>query len=282
VENSTQKAKASLPQAAVRLKLVRCDALHDEIAAGIGSGFYWLKGDLVYLITNWHNVTGINPITRASLSKTGVLPTHVILPFLLNAGIVDGRRVARWSFHKLALYKEDGSPQWLEHNALGRAVDVVAIKIGLDDEELLNRPINTYAEFVDFEPQIGDDVFVLGFPRGLDGGNNLALWKRGSIASVPTHDIDSLPKLLIDTATREGMSGAPVIVKRTGLILPRGVPDSPRSLHPDTIIGQAVAFLGVYSGRVGDDEMGVQLGIVWKSHVIDQIIDSQTFGAMPF
>ena len=100
------------------------------------------------------------------------------------------------------------------------------------------------------------------YPRGLDGGNELAIWKRASIASEPKHDIDGLPKLLIDTATRQGMSGSPVIVRRRGMTVPRGVQRVPGKLTGQELIGESDTFLGVYSGRIGDDPMGVQLGIV--------------------
>ena len=134
----------------------------------------------------------------------------------------------------------------------------------------------------DFEPYVGDDVFVLGYPRGFDGGHELAIWKRGSIASQPNVDLEKLPKILVDTATREGMSGAPVIARRRGLIIPRGVQGTPGQFTGLELIGQADTFLGVYSGRIGDDELGVQLGIVWKARVLEEIIVGQRIGQSPY
>ena len=37
--------------------------------------------------------------------------------------------------------------------------------------------------------------------------------------------------------------------------------------------GPCARFVGIYSGRLGEDEMKAQLGIVWKAHVVDEIID---------
>ena len=55
--------------------------------------------------------------------------------------------------------------------------------------------------------RVSADVFVLGYPRGISGGRGFPI----SIATEPKIDLDGVPKLLIDTATREGMSGGPVI-----------------------------------------------------------------------
>ena len=83
-------------------------------------------------------------------------------------------------------------------------------------------------------------VFVLGFPVGLHDGV-FPIWKRASIASEPRIDEGDLPKILIHTATREGMSGAPVFVIQRGVHRVRG--------DPARIIGHGQCFLGVYSNR---------------------------------
>jgi hypothetical protein len=49
-----------------------------------------------------------------------------------------------------------------------------------------------------------------------------------------------------------------------------------------TVIGRIRNFIGVYSGRIGTDELKAQLGVVWKAKVIDEIIDAATFGAPPY
>lgn len=147
----------------------------------------------------------------------------------------------------------------------------------LGDAKLNNRPLNTYPDFVEYSVAVGDDAFVLGYPLGLDGGPKLPIWKRASIATEPHYDLEHLPKILIDTATREGMSGAPVIAVQRGLIQPRGA-KSPA----ENIFGTVESFLGVYSGRVGDDGLGAQLGIVWKASAVDEIVRNGVQGKTPF
>jgi hypothetical protein len=47
-------------------------------------------------------------------------------------------------------------------------------------------------------------------------------------------------------------------------------------------MGNGKRFIGVYSGRVGDDTFQAQLGVVWKYDVIDEIIKSSTLGKSSF
>lgn len=135
-------------------------------------------------------------------------------------------------------------------------------------------PINKYS--FDFNPpEVGDDVFVLGYPFNLNGSREMPIWKRGSIATEPYFDLDNLPKVLIDTATRQGMSGSPVIFQRIGLI-DNYIDENTIS---DISIGTIRGFLGIYSGRIGSkDELQAQLGIVWKKKVIDEIVLGKVLG----
>jgi hypothetical protein len=122
-------------------------------------------------------------------------------------------------------------------------------------------------------------VYVLGYPYDINGGKELPIWKRGSIATEPSINIDNLPKILIDTATRPGMSGSPVIYRRSGIIYK----DDSMELSKDTIIGTISGFLGVYSGRINaKDTLEAQLGIVWKEEVIEEILKGEVFGTCEF
>ena len=120
---------------------------------------------------------------------------------------------------------------------------------------------------------MADEAFVIGYPFSDATYLQLPIWKRASIASEPDVDVDQLPKLLIDTATRPGLSGSPVIMQRVGIHGMNG-----GEIDKNTIIGRIRNFLGVYSGRIGADEVKAQLGIVWKAHVIQEIIDGQVPG----
>jgi hypothetical protein len=108
------------------------------------------------------------------------------------------------------------------------------------------------------------DVFVLGYPLG-KGFSALPVWKRGSIASEPAIIADQQRFVLIDSASRPGMSGSPVIRRSWGI-------------HTMTNgghiggVGHATRFVGVYAGRVGPDDQDVQLGLMWPAKFVEEII----------
>ena len=82
------------------------------------------------------------------------------------------------------------------------------------DNAYLNAILNAIPQF-DAVYSVGSEVFVLGFPRGLRTQSNFPIWKRGTIATEPAIPRDDgAPLILIDAATRKGMSGSPVCVFR--------------------------------------------------------------------
>ncbi len=267
-----------LSLSAVKIFPARKQTSGELLKGGHGTGFFWESERDLYLITNWHNVCAWDPVTDKALSEKGFTPNCIELVLELAVDVGDGRikRDARTAV--VDLFDIDGTPTWFEHEKFGRKVDVIALKIAtLDDVKLLNPALNTYSSFVDYEIAAGDDAYILGYPLGLDGGPRLPIWKRASIATEPHYDLDGLPKMLVDTATRKGMSGGPAIAVRRGIIKPRGATD-----FGQNIIGTAERFLGVYSGRIGNDEFGAQLGIVWKSSVVDEIVHRKIRGKSPF
>ncbi len=82
--------------------------------------------------------------------------------------------------------------------------------------------------------------------------------------------LNGRPSFLIDTATREGMSGSPVVhVDRSAALEFSGV------VKP----GRTIRFVGVYSGRhIGKKEIEAQLGVVWRQEVINDILVARQLG----
>src|SRR4051812_28778574 len=95
-------------------------------------------------------------------------------------------------------------------------------------------------------PSSSSHCFVLGYPEGMIGPGRTPIWKRGSIASEPGYNWRDKPSFLIDTATRNGMSGAPVVARHSG-VLNLGLGPG---LSRDSIIGTVTKFVGIYSGRI--------------------------------
>lgn len=245
-----------------------------------GTGFIYEHNSILYLITNGHNVTRINPDTNLRIVDTAAFPIMIktsakIIP-KENPSVFGGANFV------IDLYDDEDftRPKWYVHPTYGYKVDVIAIPFAKSEEipeHVKLYPINKYKFDNDFEIEVGDDVFILGYPFDITGGKELPIWKRGTISTEPIIDIDNLPKFLVDTATRAGMSGSPVIMQRNGFHGFTG------KFTGKEIFGLIRLFAGVYSGRIGaDDNFQTQLGIVWKPQVIEEIITGQKIGNIEF
>ncbi|MEY5048147.1 MAG: hypothetical protein RLZZ175_1506 [Bacteroidota bacterium] len=244
-----------------------------DLIFSTATGFIYLFLNEYYLITNWHNVTGRNPLTGKPLTETNAGIPNIFLTYLRleNGG-------GQSKLEKILLYEDDEMtlPKWLVHPQYQENVDVVAIKLNISDNFIYSA-INTVKFDTSFPPEIGDDCFVIGYPFDDFRYLGLPIWKKASIATEPTINEDQLPKIFIDTATRPGLSGSPVIYQRHGVHY-----DEKVGFNNDSIIGTIRGFLGVYSGRIGKEEIHAQLGIVWKKEVIDEIIIGNTKGNIEF
>jgi len=257
-------------------------ALCDDLEVSRSTGFVWLHGEDPYLVTNWHCLTGVNPYSGKSLSKTGARPNKIDVSFATQEIGV------RFSW-PIELYNDSGMAKWLVHPSAGEQVDVAAIKICKHDfrskivPHSFARAINSLPE-KNLELFVGDELLIAGFPRNLSN-HRLPLFKRATFASEPILFAD-VPEIVgvsnrrqvwVDTSTREGMSGAPVLhVKRS--IMLRGKDNR----EYDDLL-DAYAFYGIYSGRLNDIEGNLtsdsffasQIGIVWPKPLIERIVDGQ-------
>lgn len=236
----------------------------NDIILGHASAFIWQEHNINFLITNWHVLTGLNPITKQPTSSQGGRPNNFKL-FGFHSDNISNRFVKTFDF-----YANDGQPQWYEHPIYREKVDVVAIAL-FPAIEFKVFPLNKYIKS-NLKLDIGEDVFILDFPFKPAKENFwLPIWKRGSIATEPEIDQDGLPFLYIDSATRPGMSGSPVIIKNKGIDI---------LSNNDIILNDfSFDFIGVYSGRLsGNEALEAQLGRVWKKKVIAEIIEGKCLG----
>ena len=241
----------------------------NETELAIGTGFIYSYNSKFYLITNWHNVTGRNPNTQACLSKN-----HAGFPNKIFFKLRSKENGGNFYSTEINLYDDDEHtlPNWLIHPIHKEKVDVIAIELPFEEaiDDVLIQSLNQFIDFkYNLKANVADDVFVIGYPQGLDSDFILPIWKKGSIASEPDVNINELPKILIDTITREGMSGSPVVFRQHSPVTTVG------------IIGSIYGFQGVYSGRIGDKD-SVQLGYVWKKEVIEEIIEGGTKPSIEF
>lgn len=246
-----------------------------------GTGFIFEYDSKYYLITNGHNITRVNPDTNKRIIDSAAFPVKIATKVKIQK---DNHYHVLKDLIEIDLYEDLDFkiPKWFVHPKHKYRVDVVAIPIEETKnvhESIKLFPINKIKFDAEFSIRIADDVYVLGYPFDLTSGMELPIWKRGSIATEPIIDLDNLPKLMIDTATRSGMSGSPVIMFRSGF---HSLHDG-NALKGDEIMGTIKNFVGIYSGRIGaEDNFLTQLGIVWKERVINEILEAQTIGDIEF
>jgi hypothetical protein len=240
------------------------------------TGFFWRRVDKVFLVTNWHVVAGRNIFDGKNLDSQSWMPESILLRYFEKIGEPDatGLRSNLIPSIKVPLYEDFHSPFWLQHPLTFEwNIDIVAIEIRLPDNNNV-RCVNdsVYPKHFHFT---GNDVFVVG--HALPERTNaypvpFPLWKRGSIASDLNVPWNMRPAFLIDSRTSPGMSGSPVFSRIFG---PVALAD--KTINYESIV--STEFMGVYAGRVFDDENTASLGLVWHRHLIDEILDAPSPGS---
>src|SRR5258706_762045 len=238
------------------------EPLFGDNPMGVATGLIWNYEGSNYLVTNWHVMTGLHPQTQQPIDTHGTRPEKLRIWLHLENDI------GAWETLDVSLFDNQGRPLWKEHKEFRSKVDVAIIKLSLPTK-FRTFPINEIP-IEDIRSEVGGDVFIIGFPLGITSDRKFPIWKNGSIASEPEINLEGLPKLLIDSMTREGMSGSPVILQFVGLHA-----EDANNIQPTDWIGMARKFIGVYSGRLpGQDEFEAHLGIVWKAGAIEDILKS--------
>jgi hypothetical protein len=245
---------------ALTLRPLYLDVCFGDEVLSIATGFPWTHDGMTFLLTCHHVVSGMHPDTGQPILHEGTIPDY------LRLHLHSRERLGKWEAIRVELHDNQGRPLWQEHPRHQSHVDVAALPITVPDH-LRAFPLNELP-FDEIRIEVSNDVFILGYPRGIAAAGRFPIWKRGSIASEPQLNPDGLPKILVDAATREGMSGSPVIAEFTGFHQ-----DKPGEVSAEDWIGTGRSFLGLYSGRFrGDPEYEAQIGIVWKASAVNEVV----------
>jgi hypothetical protein len=224
---------------------------------GFGSGFLVRAGDGFDLITNWHVLTGRDPLTDEP-KGSAALPDRVDVSFWAIHS--SGTMIS--SLLSVPLYDSEGRSLWRIHPTHGRRVDVVALSLPPmqlpDGIRLVPYDIAEPSDPTVLSPT--SDVSIVGFPDDVRDRTTTAVWTRGTVASEPALDFDDLPCFLVDARGREGQSGSPVIGYWT--------PDRARTTRTTGAkfgLDEHWELFGIYSGRITEKS---DLGRIWKRSAI--------------
>jgi hypothetical protein len=141
----------------------------------------------------------------------------------------------------------------------------------LDDlpfDEIHFLPLEPKDQAYGSEPRfwVTDDVYIVGYPFGLDHGFYWPIWIRGTVASEPslnfTYKDEQYPLFLVDSRTRAGQSGSPVFLPRRHFTDLTTDPEAlPRS-----------RLLGVYTGRINAES---DLGLTWHIGEVERMLTAE-------
>ncbi|MEZ5782080.1 MAG: serine protease [Rhizobiaceae bacterium] len=235
------------------------------------TGFHWRKGSVGYVITNRHVVTGRDCFTDG-LMPSGFIPRKArVYMCTWEPDPADNTKRRPWrQTTKFDLYDEDGRANWIQHPLFDELrIDLAAIPfcdVEEDQDHSYSPFLNDYS-FTELRHDVGSDVTILGYPFRNYAGINPAIWKRGTMASEPSLLVDGKPMFLIDSLSRPGMSGSPVIKRVYGAAQ---LADGSLSLTPSAL----TEFIGIYSGRLASLEASdAAIAYAWSADALSQLIE---------
>jgi S1-C subfamily serine protease len=229
-------------------------------AVGTATGFFYLKNDRIYFVTNRHVV----------LDETkGLKPDELVVRLHANPKDLTANVERR-----IPLYR-GATPTWHVHKNYPRVpIDVAVIDLEKQVTDSVVIKALSSSTFIPerFVISPGEDVMVVGFPRGLsDSVHNLPLVRTALISSAYGIDFEGLPTFLVDANLHPGTSGSPVLTRPKNIW-------SDRDGNTNMLTGSPTYFLGVFSAtvsvRVSGTSEALGLGQVWYARLIDEIIDA--------
>ncbi|MCK5131793.1 MAG: trypsin-like peptidase domain-containing protein [Candidatus Sabulitectum sp.] len=211
-----------------------------------GTGFLVEHDSRIYLVTNQHVFTGIEFFNNTPLAPDSSKPVELHLWF-------HGPLPGEWIVGVESLYNEDVSPRWITHRYENADAAVLPLE-NIPHGALIHTLSLSQAE-TDLTVMPGITLYIIGFPYGRASTGKMPIWKTAHLASEYDLDVEGARAFLVDATTREGMSGAPVVL---------------RSFECSSGENVSTRFMGIYSAQYLDAE----IGIVWRPEIITEILQS--------
>lgn len=244
------------PADALLLTTTRITTLSGTQASTSASGFFFRRGDRLFLVSNRHVFADAEGRHCPDRIEIGV---HTDRLDLTQHAVVS-----------LPLYR-DGLRQWREASDSGGAVDIAAMHLptgSLPEDAVLHAFDETHLDARDETVAIGDALTIAGFPLGFhDTVHHLAVARSASIASAYGVRFQRQGCFLTDARTHRGCSGSPVVRRRSNDGLGAATP--------------SWQLLGVHSTRMDmrtrdqtpDESLG--LNCAWYADVLTTLTGDQ-------
>jgi S1-C subfamily serine protease len=220
---------------------------------GSATGFFYTRGDNLFLVTNKHVVRD---------DQTGTIPD--LLRLRLHK---QGKPLTENEDYDVALYA-GGQALWKTPPANVNA-DVAMVKLN-NTEVMKDFFVQAWAKESFLPPSFrlepGEDVFVMGYPLGFhDQQHNLPVFRNAFIGSVYGIPFQGMPLFLTDANLHPGTSGSPVITKPKSTWVDE---------HGNTnlLSGTVYYLLGIHSGTVSPNVTGgivLGMGATWYAQLIE-------------
>lgn len=229
------------------------------------SGFLCRHNGQAFVVTCWHCLSGLSAATEQPLGT--FTPNKITVLGRFAKKLEDQDPWVSMPFQNdLGTEDNDGNYLWFEHPS-GNKVDVCAIGLPISEDANHKLKCLNEIDFTEkFKAEPATDAFIIGYPEGFSGQSNTPIFKRATVASEPDLDFLGQPIVLVDCMGNRGLSGAPVIIRGSGILVDEEISDN-------TLLGSWQNFLGVYSGRVSENGIGAQLGRVWKSDCVHELFE---------
>ncbi len=285
----------------VNNSIVHLTMRFQKMILSIGTGVIYQYENDYFIVTAWHNLAGLHAETLEPLNKNLAIPDNVVVNLAVN---IPGSNIFRYSI-TLPLVDESKSLFFIHQKNYPR-IDVAVIPFNpeLSEMELSTGekrerwlspimsiegvgkteicPIQKY--FIPNKAiiqkwlnsvEVTEELFIPGYPHNIHDYYIQPVWKRATIASSVQQGWNQQPKFLIDSASKSGMSGSPVLYySSNGVVQIYG--ETYYFDHSITILA------GIYVGRLGvKGESDPQIGTVWNQSVIDEIIKARRFEKLP-
>lgn len=259
---------------AVNNSIVHLTMRFGDTVLSTGTGFLYSHNGQFYIVTAWHNVTGLHSETLDCLSDNAAVPDNIVVNL---AVIYQDIAIVKHSI-VLPLYKDDKAA-FLIHPVNWPRIDVVAIPFDPTAEHDLELWASHHPGITKYRGQITiphsngtlakiatiqsfqfkdtrvvdqwfntvsvtEELFIPGYPQNILDSELQPIWKRATLASSMQNGFNGEPKFLVDSASKSGMSGAPVMsYSPTGRISMKG--------YASMFNTEIVILAGVYVGRMG-------------------------------